>query len=397
MCRPSAFKRKLKHWGYTRNISRPQAFALLRAAANNPGDESISNDAQKQPAKAAQLERYLRRNKLVALQPPKIAHPLPSPHVWKVPEEIFHASSALIRGSFESSHWASTGDELIIQSSTNQDIEKIALHSFLSSLDLASKAASSGHHQLAGTYWTRAFGIVENILVTGQYHDILPNLLQKINDLNAEGHTTIATKLQGHLAAKSKSSYLRDKSRSNVATILQTINLVHLSDMPAIEERIMSLFVTQFDSFLGLCHYNSFVLRMNYARRQLLRNDQATLTEYIPSLDLFDGLFGTCNRRSLDIVRLRMEVLHHRGNYARVEGEAKCLVERAGRVRDDVWLRLYFLIKGYYHLGIAEYLQGQEGVARGNIVRCIELINEFDRIDPHGMFAAEKAVLEDFF
>ncbi|KAI9668488.1 MAG: hypothetical protein M1829_005366 [Trizodia sp. TS-e1964] len=388
--KPRALEKKLDRWGYKRNISRSQAFALLRAASNAKDDGKQPNDQQLQPARAAKLEQYLRRNKLGALVKSMVLPSLPQPQVWRIPEQIFFENVAIITSSFESSSWTSAGNELIIQSSTKQDTEKEALHSFLAHLEMATKAASSGEPQTAGEHWIRAFETVDT-LVTGQYHDILPNILQKINDLKAEGHPEVATKLKNYLAEAS-AVY---KVRGPMSAIFKALNLVHLDDMADIEERIMQTFVNTFDRFLGLLHYNSFVMRMNLARRHLLRSSQASLEDYIPSLTLFDRLFSPGDTRSLDIIRLRTEILHHRGDYERVESEAQLLVQRAGLKRHDVWQRLYFLIKGYYFLSLSQNQLGKQDMARMNMAQGIRFIAEFSRIDLYGIFNSEKAVLED--
>jgi hypothetical protein len=64
------------------------------------------------------------------------------------------------------------------------------------------------------------------------------------------------------------------------------------------------------------------------------------------------------NRRSLDVLRLRVEVLKERGMYLKAENEASILTQRAHLVEDDEWLRLYHLIQGWYVLAMVSIRWG---------------------------------------
>jgi hypothetical protein len=196
----------------------------------------------------------------------------------------------------------------------------------------------------------------------------LPNIIQNINDLKSEGYPEVAVKLQKYLMKSAAAHNFRRPTRS----IFQAMSLIHPNDMEEVEERIMQSFVELFDRFLGISYYNSFVMRMNLAQRQLLRNPRARLEDYIPSLSLFDELFSISDTRSLDIIRLRMEILYHRGEHEQTEVHAELLIQRASMKNDDVWQQLYFSIKGYYYLGLVQYLQRDHSMAKMNVLQCIQ-------------------------
>lgn len=361
---------------------------LLRVAASG-GEDEEDLKIQPQPARIANLERYLRRNKI---EYPRRSTTIPKcpplAQVWKVPEHIFFDTAALITGSFDSQHWVSIGNGLIIHSSPNQDLERKALHSFLGCLNMATKTAANSNLPIAGMYWKQAFENLD-LLITGHYHDTWPNLLQKINDLKSEGHSAVAVSLQNHLARSCAAYNICGPLR----TILQAQRLIHLDDMEQIEDRVMQCYVDLFDRFLGLLHYNSFVMRMNLARRKLFRNSWARLEDFVPSLSFFDSQFGPVDTRSLDIILLRIEVLGHRGKYEWVEAEARLLVERAHMKVNDMWQRLYYLIHGHYHLGLACYAQDKQDSANFEMLQGADYIAQFSQIDQTGIFNPEKAVL----
>jgi hypothetical protein len=102
-------------------------------------------------------------------------------------------------------------------------------------------------------------------------------------------------------------------------------------------------------------HYNSFMMRMNSARRKLLPDNWARVEDYILSLTLIDHMYNASNWRSLDIVRLRVGLLFHRAEYELTETEAEELVRRASMVQNDEWQRLYFLIKGHHYVASAQF------------------------------------------
>jgi hypothetical protein len=107
-------------------------------------------------------------------------------------------------------------------------------------------------------------------------------------------------------------SSVAHKAGGPIPAIFQLMRLIHPDDMSDVEERVVQSYVDLFERFLGLRHYNSFVMRMNLARRQLLRSPLARLEDHIPSLALFDELFGLSDTRSLDIIRLRVRRSRHK-------------------------------------------------------------------------------------
>lgn len=361
--------------------------ALVRAAADTGCAREYQSSRQEQPLRADKLDRYLRRNK-ISSEITSLPVSLGSAHAWKVPEQILYNNVALITGSFESSRWTSAGKELIILSSPNQEIEKTALHQFLAQLEMAKTSASLGQVHKAGAHWRQSFEHAD-ILATGQYHDTLPNILQKVNDLRIEGHGAVATKLVSYLAECSAAH----SACGSIRAIYQALRLVHLDDMGDLEERVMQGYVDLFDKFLGLGHYNSFVMRMNLARRRLSRNPMARLEDHLPSLEFFDDLFGESDTRCLDIIRLRVETLFQRGNYIGTEKEANLLVARASLKVKDPWQQLYFLIKGYYHLGLAQYRLGKMDSANSIMYQGIQCIGEFSLLDEYGVFDSDHATL----
>jgi hypothetical protein len=80
-------------------------------------------------------------------------------------------------------------------------------------LDLATKSFSAGQRRIAGEHWRLAFENVD-ILVIGQYHDILPNIIKKINDLKSEGCPEVAAKLHKYLMKSAAAHNFRGPTRS---------------------------------------------------------------------------------------------------------------------------------------------------------------------------------------
>lgn len=73
------------------------------------------------------------------------------------------------------------------------------LHDLLVNLDSGCASAQAEDFVVAGNHWKAAFIDLE-ILVKGQYHDIVPNLIQKITDVRRQGLPDLAEKLQQHIA-----------------------------------------------------------------------------------------------------------------------------------------------------------------------------------------------------
>jgi hypothetical protein len=137
-------------------------------------------------------------------------------------------------------------------------------------------------------------------------------------------------------------------------------------------------------------------MKMNAARRKLVRDPSAKLDDWMPSLALMDDAFDILDRRPMDIIRLRIEVLHVRGEHQKTEREATELIRRAELIEGDVWLRHYFLVKGWYHVGCAQYLLGRED-ARLSILTALRYMDEFAKVDPYDMFNLEKVIMLNYF
>ncbi|KAF2435049.1 hypothetical protein EJ08DRAFT_388323 [Tothia fuscella] len=310
------------------------------------------------------------------------------PAISRIPEDLFYNNNILIQSSFKRGHWKATGDEALIDSSDSERQERHALHTFLGKLVTGCKAAASGDSLLAGSDWNHAFEQIE-ILVKGQYHDIIPNLIQKVNDLQEQGYHFLALELVNYVA---QSCVTHQVAKDQDPTILLEMRKIDMVDMIEIEEQIMAMFVELFARFLGPMYYNSFVMRMNAASRKLIRDNWARLDDHIPALAIMDNMFGPTNRRSLDIIRLRVEVLHHRQEYESVEVEAELLISRASLLENDDWLQFYFLIKGYYFSAYACYRLKRSSTLE-QIYRTLRYIELFSEIDSAGIFEPKQVAM----
>lgn len=128
--------------------------------------------------------------------------------------------------------------------------------------------------------------------------------------------------------------------------------------MVEIEERVTKCYAELFKLYLEQQSYNSFVILMNAARRKLTRNASARFEECLPPLAPLDDVFEPSNRRPLDVIRFRVEILHLRSMQQETEASAFVLVQRAELIKDDPWQQLYFLTKGWYYVGSAQYSLG---------------------------------------
>ena len=61
----------------------------------------------------------------------------------------------------------------------------------------------AGSGKLASLHWKAAFVVLE-ALILGQYHDVVPNLLQQLNALRRRNREDLAVKLQKHISKCSK-------------------------------------------------------------------------------------------------------------------------------------------------------------------------------------------------
>lgn len=81
--------------------------------------------------------------------------------------------------------------------------------------------------------------------------------------------------------------------------------------------------------------------------------------------------------------------------YQQTEAEAFLLVERAGSVENNQWSQLYFLTKGWYYAGSAQYFLGQD-TARENLSHALDCEARFSRFDRTGLFNPEKLTVQKY-
>ena len=377
-----------------------------KALRESAGKESTFT-FRNRPVDLEKIERYRKRNKLdfhqrslfktnqtpktgvVCRTPPLLPKSLPVTQAWRVFEKLLFDVNNHIRVSFESGVWTFDGNERLIRSSPAQSSERSSLHAFLGGLDISCAAFAAGNVQLAGGYWRQGFREIET-LVMGQYHDTIPNMIQKINDLNRQGQLEVAVLLKKQITRSSMTYQSPDRSRLSILEVLEKLDLEYMVE---VEERVMQCYVELFDLYLGSQCYSSFVMLMNAARRKLTRNPSATFEECLPDLSLLDNSFGPSNQRSMDVVRLRVETLNLRGLHEQTEIEAYALVERAAQIQDDQWKQLYYLTKGWFYVGSAQYLLGKPDIATENLSQSLRCGGGFSRIDHSGLFNPERLIM----
>ncbi|KAM7215029.1 hypothetical protein V8F06_009555 [Rhypophila decipiens] len=426
-----ALKTKLMQWGYTKNIKRGEARQILREkGSRDAAGKSSSFTLRQRPVALEKITKHGHRAGLlphggpqqasstVPSLPPnndpasnstrQIACRTPPPptglppnlpnHRWVPSEKILFHLDTLIKGSFEAGKWRFNGNEFLILSSPMQETEKSSLHSFLSHLIDGSAAVKFKDFRLAGAHWRQAFLVAENLIATGEYHDILPNLVQQINDLESQGLSDVARMLKQHVT---QCSVITLKSRGGGATstseVYQTLGNLDMIDMSDLEERIMQRFAELFTQYLGPECYNTFVMSMNRARRRLLRQPWTRLEDFLPSVEEeLDGLFGSSNRRSLDVLGLRAEILSQRGLDHEVEIEAKAILERVAGIRDDAWQRLYHLVRASFWGGEAQFRQGKWDEARMSLESAMVFAEEFRGVEKADIFEPERLVMKRY-
>lgn len=330
-------------------------------------------------------------NQLVCRTPPPAERPLQAPLQLVIPEKILYGLDILIRGSFESGAWKFHDNERLIESSPTAALEQRRIMNFLNGIDLGCTAARSGNNMLAGDQWRRAFLELEN-LVKGTYHDIIPNLISKLNDLNNWGFADIASMMIRHIA---QLCLEYQKSNYPVSLIFTHFDGVSLDCISGLEDQIMALFHKVFYVYLGSQCYNTFVMMMNRAKRRLSRCEWVDIDQCLPPLLPLDDMFGPANCRPLDVLRLRVEVLYQRMQYQRVTEEAFVLVQRADTKQNDPWQRHYFLIKGLYHAGSAHYYLGNHESAKQCLGYALYLQEEFCKIDVTDQFNSERILMQE--
>ncbi|KAK4163717.1 hypothetical protein QBC43DRAFT_55976 [Cladorrhinum sp. PSN259] len=420
--RAKALKTKLMQWGYTKNVKRAEVLHILREkeSRESAGKQS-SFTLRQRPVALEKVTKHSQRARLTTTRsnanmqparesdldvrhqiacrtppPPQLPSTLPPHQHWVVSEKILFHVDALVKGSFEAGLWRFNGNDAIIHSSTAQDVECARLHSFLSSLADGSAAAASGNFSRAGSHWRRAFLTVEALVVEGEYHDIIPNMVQKINDLNRQGLPEVAALLKTHVARCGRG--VSGSKNKAVSTIYQELGRLEMAYMEDVEDRIMQRFSELFLLYLGPGCYNSFVMSMNRARRRLARHPWTTFADYLPDIGELNHRFGYADRRSLDVLGLRTEILSERpGCEAQVEAEATEMVERvAGIPEQDDWQRLYNLVRAWFSIGQAQYRFGKREAAFASLSTALKFDEEFRRVELNDIYEPERAIINEY-
>jgi len=319
---------------------------------------------------------------------PPPSPPTSPPEHWRISENLLYDIDILIKGSFEAGNWSFRGNDLIIKSSNSQDIEIKVLHDFLEHFAIGCHAANVRKFDQAGVCWQRAFINIES-LVRGNYHDIIPNLIQKINDLNNQKRTELAELLKDHIALCGTCLLGPNAPTKSIFYGLGKLDMTFMLD---IEERIMKQFAKLFEMYLGHLCYSSFVVMMDGARRRLLQYPWTTF-DYLPAISYLDSVFGPTNRRSLDVIGIRAEILSHRGMYIEAEIEAALLVQRAKMIHTDDWQRFYNLTRGWYFLGSAQYFLRKRDAAIQCLCNALRSDDELCKIDEFHIFNAERTMI----
>tara|TARA_R110002003_G_scaffold214_33_gene16306 strand:- start:1874 stop:3109 length:1236 start_codon:yes stop_codon:yes gene_type:complete len=399
-------KTRLNKWGYYKNLKRGEVASLLHQvySAQSIGERPLLVLRQR----PVDLERVEKHRKRAKLQTPQglqstvaLGHLARAEHHQVIPssftpkhlkatEKLFHNVDSLIKSSFETRCWRFHTNEQLILSSPNEDVEKINLQEFVADIDSAKALARSGRVVDAGLSWRRAFGCV-NGLVKAQYHDIIPNLVQKINDLNNDGYHEIAGMLKKHIA-----DMARTTPSAQTSSALVSFDALELTLFNEIEENIMTQFNHLFHFYLGATCYSSFVMKMNAARRQLAQKQWQSCESVLPDLELLDASFGASNRRSMDVVSLRLEVGYRRVQYAAVQVDAGMLIHRAAMIENDDWLAYYYLTRGYYFLGSAQFHLGEKQEAEETFACALAADHKLCLIKDFSIFNAEKVMMRRY-
>jgi hypothetical protein len=207
-----------------------------------------------------------------------------------------------------------------------------------------------------------------------------------INDLNRQGYTRLAALLKKHIAQCSKSLV-----NASTASVFNGLGKLDMEFMLEIEERIMNQFDKLFELYLGHLCYNSFVMMMDGARRRLLRYPWANF-DCLPDISNLDCVFGPADRRSLDVIGLRVEISNHRRLHIETEQEASMLVHRAEMIQDDDWQRFYNLTRGWYFLGSAQYFLRKRDASIQSLSNMLVSDDELCKIDEFHIFDTERMI-----
>jgi hypothetical protein len=406
---PKQLKTKLSQWNYGKNFKRSDVVHILREKALRHA-AGISREhaytLRQRPVNLVRIERHRQRAGLVEIEqqclldssqhivahilcqnsPPGSSPTLPE--YYRISEKLLYDVDILIKGSFEGRLWSSKGEDQLIRSSTSQDLEIKALHDFLGHCAIGCHAAHAYNLERAGVYWGRAFEKVED-LVKGEYYDIIPNLIQMINDLKRQGLWELATLLKQHVAQCSKKFLAPNAS---TLSIFDGLGSLDLDNMVEIEERIMDQFTNLFHQYLGYQCYNSFVMMMDASRRKLLRSPWASF-DCLPNVSYLDSVFGPASRWTLDLIGIRAEISMHRQLHIEAEIEAYTLIQRAELIQKDNWHRFYNLTRGHYFLGSAQYFLRKHDQAVHSLSKALLFDDELCKIDEFHIFDAERLII----
>ncbi|KAF2667735.1 hypothetical protein BT63DRAFT_441317 [Microthyrium microscopicum] len=410
---PQVLKTKIRKWGFQKNVLRSDVRTILSLLSHDEAtDRDMSFSLRDRPVDLKRIENHRKREGM-AKAPGKARidkvlnrgnqaaganQPFQAPVVvltlqhYRAPEKLLWEVDVLIKGSFERGCWSFNGNDSIISSTAGQEVEVSHLHTFLSHLNVGSTAAISEDYELAGESWRKAFLTLETV-VQGQYHDIIPNLLQKINDLAREGHGKLAEFLKQQIFHCSK---ILQGPNTSTSAIYQALGDLDMTHMPDIETRVMSNYHKLFEQYLGSSCYNSFVMMMNAARRRLLHDIWATFDECLPKLHYLDALYGPLDRRSLDVMCLRVETLNQRGLCIQAEAEALAFIRRAEMILEDKWIRFYNLTRGWFHLGSAQYFLGNPTSAIQSLFCALRSEAELCKLGDFNIFQGERVIIKDY-
>jgi hypothetical protein len=307
---------------------------------------------------------------------------------WRLPERFLFDVNTLVKGSFEAGLWSGIDQNQLIKSSNNQRYEAHLLHVFLNNLSCGSEAANANKYQAAGKFWMDAMKSIDK-LIKCDYHDILPNLIQQINELNRQGRQDLARILKDHIAECCQ-TFLKGTNPTIAA--YKSLGQLDMSYMVEIEERMMKQFQENFELYLGARNYNSFVMMMDYARRKLFRDQWVRIEDVLPPVDQLDRVFGTSDRRSLDVIALRLEVAKTRNQLELVEYEAPILIQRAQLILNDDWQRFYNLARGYFELGFAQYFLLRKALATSSLRKAQDSDDKLRELGDWNIFDPERVL-----
>lgn len=413
-----ALKTQLASWGFTKHLKRGEVLDILRAkATRDAAGKDSAFTLRGRPVSLEQVEKHRRKFGIPSVRPGNVSHsrpvlahsstqdlvcrtPPPSPYasipvieIHRVPEKLLYDIDVLAKGSFEAGRWKFVSNEQVMYSSEYEVQEKQTLHDFIGNIINGSAAAKKKNYNLAFEHWQQACVKVDG-LVNGQYHDIIPNLIQQINDLNRQDLAPVAASLKAHIA---ESSSVHGKPGEPTAAILAGLGQLDMSLMVVTEERIMTHFHLVFEQYLGYRCYNSFVMMIDGARRRLLHDKWATFADCLPDVAELDSMFYPKDRRALDVIGLRLEILKNRDMPVEAEEEASDLVRRAEGICNDDWQRFYHLTRAWYFLGWAQYsMLGKQDQATSSFHEALRCNDELCKIEDFHIFVSEQAEMQTY-